>query len=739
MLRGAGTETAVRTKPGRGRGSGRWKERLEPYLYLAPSLIVLVIFVFYPILRSIYLSLFLTDPLGNPKVFIGFEHYASQLSGTFLQSLLVTLKFVLYTVPVGLALGFILALLAYQQLKGSRVFQLIFSSPLAVSAATGATIFLMMLNPVSGIVNYVLGLFGIQQINWLTDPKWALWAVGMVSICLRLGFNFVLMLSGLQNVPEELCEAALVDGAGPWARTRHITLPMISPTIFFALVVGVIHAFQVFTEIDMMTSGGPSNSTSVLVFQIYQEAFRKYEFGAASAQAILLFSLLAGCGGSSGTTSSGGSGGTQSSGGTSQGQAATQSGGKVKVVFWHAMGGKNGEAVDYLVEKFNNSQDRIVVEAAYQGTYDEALQKMKAAGTDGPTMIQVYEIGSRFMIDSGLITPMQDFIDAENYSIDDLEPNILGYDTFDGWLYSMPFNTSTPIVYYNKDAFREAGLDPEKPPKTMEEFREYARLLTKTEGGDTRYGAGIAWYGWFFEQFLAVQGAHYVDNDNGRSAKATKATINTPEGQKILAWLKAMIDDGSAVNLGRKTNDTQAAFSAGRIAMTLDSTAVLSTILSGVGDKFEVGTAFLPRPQGIDGGVIIGGASVWITNVRPKEEQQAAWEFVKWLVEPEQQAEWSIRTGYFPVRKAAYDQQVLKDWHAERPQFTTAIEQLRASKLTTATQGAVIGTFPQARQIVEEAMEAVVLGQKTPEQALAEAEAEAEITKGIQQYNLTTQ
>ncbi|MBP2019966.1 ABC-type sugar transport system permease subunit [Symbiobacterium terraclitae] len=267
-------------------------ERLEPYLCIAPSLTVLAIFVFYPILRSIYLSLFLTDPLGNPKVFIGLEHYASQLSGTFLQSLLVTIKFVLYTVPVGLVLGLILALLAYQPLKGTRFFQLVFSSPLAVSAATGATIFLMMLNPVSGIVNYVMGLLGIGKVHWLTDPRWALWAVGMVSIWLRLGFNFVLMLSGLQNVPEELYEAALVDGAGPWARTWHITLPMISPTIFFALVVGVIHAFQVFTEIDMMTAGGPSNATSVVVFQIYQEAFRKYEFGAASAQAILLFIVM---------------------------------------------------------------------------------------------------------------------------------------------------------------------------------------------------------------------------------------------------------------------------------------------------------------------------------------------------------------------------------------------------------------------------------------------------------------
>ena len=442
---------------------------------------------------------------------------------------------------------------------------------------------------------------------------------------------------------------------------------------------------------------------------------------------VLIAAVLAACG----------RGGGAASGGESQ-KVEIQPGERVKVTFWHAMGGVAGEAVQRLVDRFNASQDRVAVEAVYQGTYDDALQKLRAAGADGPTIMQVYEIGSRFMIDSGMIQPVQNFIDADGFSTEDFEPNILGYYTFDGRLYSMPFNTSTPIVYYNKDAFREAGLDPERPPRTFEEFKEYARQLTVTRGGETRHGAAIALYGWFFEQFLAVQGAHYVDNDNGRSARATKAIINSPEGERFLNWLKEMVDEGVAANLGRRTAETQAAFSSGRIAMTMDSTAALGNILAGVGDKFEIGTAFLPRPEGAaEGGVIIGGASLWIMSTKPLKEQWAAWEFVKWLTTPEVQAEWSIATGYFPVRKAAYDQQILKDWHAERPQFTTAIEQLRASKLSTVTQGAVIGTFPQARQIVEAAMESVVLGQATAAEALNAAA--QEITKGIEDYNRTTQ
>ncbi len=273
--------------------SARWPAWAEPMLYLSPSLLLLSVFVFYPTLRSIYLSMFLTNPLGVPRVFVGVEHFVNALtSAEFLQSLGVSAMFVLYTVPLGILAGLALALLANRQVRGIKIFQLIFSSPLCISVATGATIFMMMYNPLSGILNYFLSLVGIPPVQWLTDPAKALWSVGLVSIWMRLGFNFVLMLSGLTGVPQELYEAARVDGASAWAQVRHITLPMISPTIFFAAVVGVIHAFQAFGEIDIMTSGGPAGATNVVVHQIYEEAFRKFEFGAASAQALILFLVI---------------------------------------------------------------------------------------------------------------------------------------------------------------------------------------------------------------------------------------------------------------------------------------------------------------------------------------------------------------------------------------------------------------------------------------------------------------
>ncbi|CAM3601831.1 hypothetical protein MALU111345_13520 [Marinicrinis lubricantis] len=276
---------------------------------------------------------------------------------------------------------------------------------------------------------------------------------------------------------------------------------------------------------------------------------------------LLLTVFAAACGNNGGNSSNGNHAnttGAQAAGENTENTQNTQNDTNdepVKVIWWHAMGNELGKAVDKLVADFNASQDDYVVEAIFQGSYDESLNKLKSSqGTDqAPALMQVYEIGSRYMIDSGNITPIQKFIDAENYDISDLEENILGYYTFDDRLYSMPFNTSNPILYYNKDMFREAGLDPENPPTTFEEVEEAAKALTK----DGKYGASFAIYGWFMEQFFANQGAEYVNNGNGRTEPATASLVNTEAGIKTLNWWKGMVDQKIALNVGRKTDDTK--------------------------------------------------------------------------------------------------------------------------------------------------------------------------------------
>ena len=395
-----------------------------------------------------------------------------------------------------------------------------------------------------------------------------------------------------------------------------------------------------------------------------------------------------------------------------------------RIIFWHAMGGNLGETVvKAFVNTFNASRKDIQVEAQFQGSYDDLVNKLRASiqSSSVPAVAQVYDIGTRFMIDSKGIVPVQEFIDRDKFDTGQFEPNILAYYRVGDRLYSMPFNTSTAILYYNKDLFKQAGLNPERPPQTFEEIDEYARKLV--QGGATRSGITIAIYGWFFEQLLARQGALYANNGNGRDRAATEVVFNRGEaGTRILDWWAKMVKDGVATNPGRKTSDSQRAFAAGQTAMTVDSTAVLRSLLTGSGGKFSIGTGYFPKPpQAKDGGSIVGGASTWIMKGRPPAEQQAAWEFIKFISTPAQQAVWYTGTGYFPIRREAYREPSAKEVLAKNPQFLTAISELRNSPINRATQGALLGVFPEARQRTEDAIEATILGRKTSKEALDEA------------------
>ncbi len=417
--------------------------------------------------------------------------------------------------------------------------------------------------------------------------------------------------------------------------------------------------------------------------------------------------------------------------------------GETKVTFWHSQSGDvGGTVIPKMISDFNASQNKCFAQATYQGSYDDALNKLKAGLQSGdiPTVMQLYDIGTKLMVDLKVATPVQDFIDKEKYDISGIEPNLRAYYTVNGKLQSMPFNSSNPMLYYNKDAFKAAGLDPNKPPRTFDEVEQYALKLTKKDasGQVTQYGVSFAIYGWFFEQFLAVSGGYYANNGNGRDSTATAATFNSPEGLAIVNWWKKMYDEGVEGNYGRNTTDTRNAFVAGKTAMIVESTAALASLLSATQGKFELGTGFYPRPNEdayTKYGTIIGGASLWILNGRPAAEQECGWQLVKFLSSPPEQAYWHINSGYYPTNKAGYDQQVDKDWRAKYPQFQTAIDQLHMAPNTRITQGGLIGVFPTARQTVEVAIESVLQGKATAKDALDKAA--SDVTQAIVQYNQT--
>jgi len=411
----------------------------------------------------------------------------------------------------------------------------------------------------------------------------------------------------------------------------------------------------------------------------------------------------------------------------------------IKVSWWFGLGGALGKAIESLAEQFNASQSEIYVEAIYQGNYDDTLNKFKAGlpARQIPNLIQVYDIGLRFMVDSQTAEPLQNLIDASKFDTSNFEPALLSYYSIENKLVAMPFNSSTPLLYYNKKLFSEAGLDPNAPPKSWEEALTAAKKLTKQDTGGQLGQTGIAIPidSWYFEQMMYGQNAVLVDNENGRAGRATKTFANGENGVKIVEWWKSLIDQKVGVNLGRSGTDTQKAFAAGQIAMTYDSTGSLRGIVNSVGDKFEVGTGYLLRPAATldQGGVTIGGAANYITKDKPTAEKEATWKFVQWLVQPEQQATWHVATGYYPVRKESYTLQSVVDNTKKYPQFTTAVNQLRDSKRTPATSGTIMGPFTQVRQYINTAIEETLIGRSTAKAALDKAT--GDINQALELYN----
>ena len=387
------------------------------------------------------------------------------------------------------------------------------------------------------------------------------------------------------------------------------------------------------------------------------------------------------------------------------------------ISFWHSMGGVNGEALDTLVKQFNEENEYgITVDAQYQGEYDDSLNKLKSAqiGNMGADLVQVYEIGTRFMIDSGWIVPMQEMIDGDGYDLSQIEPNLAAYYTIDNELYSMPFNSSTPILYYNKDMFEKAGIT--EVPDSLEGIGEIGQQLLDNGGAGEAMSMGI--YGWFFEQLISKQGLEYANNGNGRKEAATAVAFDENGAAKnILTVWKDLNDKGFAPIVGKGGDAGLADFSAGKSAITLGSTASLKQILQDVNGKFEVGTAYFPKVSSSDeGGVSIGGASLWALDNQDPKKLRATWEFIKFLISPESQAYWNAQTGYFPVTVAAQEEETFKQNVAEYPQFQTAIDQLHDSAPEYA--GALLSVFPEARAIVESEIESLLNGNEDVDAAV---------------------
>ena len=262
---------------------------VEPYLYLVPVMILFILFVFWPFVKTIQLSFARTTPLGQVAQYVGLDNYTKIFTdGTFLNSLVTTLKFSVMRVILSIVLGFILAIISTEKIRAKGFFRTVYALPMAISAAAASVVFMFIFHSSLGILNRALG----THIGWLTDKKYALIAVTIVSVWMAIGMNFIYLTAAIQSVPAELYESVALDGANFFQKHRHVTIPSISPTLFFLLIINVINSVQAYAEFKMMTQGGPAESTNVIVYEIYQEAFINSRFGVACSESVILFVIL---------------------------------------------------------------------------------------------------------------------------------------------------------------------------------------------------------------------------------------------------------------------------------------------------------------------------------------------------------------------------------------------------------------------------------------------------------------
>jgi len=420
---------------------------------------------------------------------------------------------------------------------------------------------------------------------------------------------------------------------------------------------------------------------------------------------------------------------------------ASPAGGTVAIEFWHSETAANADTLERLASRYNSSQDDVRVQAFFQGTTEETMAKLLASLGSGqvPAIALLVEADAQTMIDSGAVAPIQDFIDREDYDLSDLNETLIRSYTAEDKLWGMPFCAATGLLYYNKVTFREVGLDPERPPRDLEELRQYSQKILKRDssGQVVRSGIAIDVRDWI-RYVLAEHDDLFVDNNNGYDGRATKVRFNNDTGRWFFQWWHDMVDEGLAFNVGRNPTyaDGFLAIVSGRVAMTFSYSAALRSVVDALeagAEGVEIGVGALPGVPGGTGASLLINRGIWIINLRPEEEQEAAWKFVKWLMEPEQQAEWFAGTGYLPVNHSAVDLPAAKDVIAEYPQFQVPLDLYLNSPTTPAALYALLGPFWRVDEALYQGVEAMLSDVKDPDQALEDAEAEA--NQIIEEYN----
>jgi ABC-type glycerol-3-phosphate transport system substrate-binding protein len=404
------------------------------------------------------------------------------------------------------------------------------------------------------------------------------------------------------------------------------------------------------------------------------------------------------------------------------GKKKAEMGDRVVVEFWHAMSGPLGDTLTSLIDEFNKSQTDIYINAIAMGNYTALSQKIMAAVQTGnqPDICQVYESWTTNMMKGDVLVPVQDFIDADRSfgeaDLKDIYPVFLECNTIDGKLVSFPFNKSVRVMYYNKDILFQNDLDPNKPPKTWEQFRDMCRKMTVDLDGDgvtDRFGTTLKISAWQFENLLLQAGGEIMNPE------ATKALFNSRAGVDALNFLTGLLSVDKTAYLSPGF-DGQNDFLAGKVVFYEDSSVSLAYMLR-TGIDFNLGISAIPIKDNARN--VISGTNVAIFKSENKEVEKAAWEFIKWFTSSPITAKWSEGTYYMPVRRSAFQQEGLKKRLLSNPEIRSVYEQLEVATF----EPQIPEWFEARKNLEDQIIEKVIRGAMPAQEALDKAAKDLEV------------
>ncbi|MDE3027184.1 MAG: sn-glycerol-3-phosphate ABC transporter substrate-binding protein UgpB [Paracoccaceae bacterium] len=400
---------------------------------------------------------------------------------------------------------------------------------------------------------------------------------------------------------------------------------------------------------------------------------------------------------------------------------------RTTITWWHAMGGELGTKLEQIVADYNKSQDLYTVVPTYKGSYPETMTAAIAAfrAHQQPDIVQVFEVGTGTMMAAkGAVYPIYKLMKdmGEPFDPKGFLPAVVGYYTdTNGNMLSMPFNSSTPIMYYNKDEFKKAGLDPNVPPKTWDDLVTDSKKLM--DSGAAKCGFTSGWISWVqTENLSAWHNQPIGTKENGFGGLDARLTLNGPvqvrHWDNLAKWQKSgVFQYGGPVG----GNDAPPKFYSGECAIYMNSSASLAGVLANTKGKFEVGYGMLPYYADVKGApqnTIIGGATLWVLQGHPKEEYKGVANFLTYLSSPAVQADWHQFSGYLPITQAAYDLGIKQGYYAKNPGTDVGIKEITLNPPTANSKGLRFGNYVQVRDIIDQEFQKLLAGSETAQQAL---------------------